>query len=67
MPCRLLRLNQLALHLEGVTDFAPEFISYAVEKVSGSAIIGDHVVLLRALNTTEHRDRIVSVLASPAG
>ena len=67
MHGRLRRLNQLTLQLQRMADFAAELISYAVEKVSGSVIIGNHVVLLRTLNTTEHGGGIVSDFRSLAG
>ncbi len=67
MPRRLRRLNQLALHLQGVADFAAELISYAIEKISGSVIVSDQIALLRALDTTEHRGHVIRAFRSLPG
>ena len=61
VPRRLGRLNQFALHLECVPNFAAELISHTVKTITGSVIVSNRVVLLRALDTTQHRGGIVGV------
>lgn len=36
-----------------MTHLAAELISHAVEKVTGSTVVNNHVILLRTLNTAE--------------
>jgi hypothetical protein len=42
-----------------MTHLAAELIAHAVEKITGSMAVDDEVVLLRALDATEHDGGVV--------
>lgn len=64
IPHRLGRLDQLTFHFESMAHLAAEQISDAIEKINGSMVVFDHIVLLRALDATKHGSGALRVFSS---